>query len=66
MPVVTVQQSSGRTMEQKQLLMQRISEAFKEAYKIPPESVTVFFSEYDENQWGKAGCLASKQTLIGS
>ncbi|WP_447042681.1 tautomerase family protein [Vreelandella sp. H-I2] len=32
MPIVTVQQSSGRSKEQSELLVQRITEAFSEAY----------------------------------
>lgn len=32
MPIITIQQSPGRSKEQKQLLIQRITEAFEEAY----------------------------------
>ncbi|AWX98599.1 4-oxalocrotonate tautomerase [Marinomonas primoryensis] len=57
MPIVTIQQSPGRTKEQRQLLIKKISEAFKEAYDIDSESVTVFFQDYDDSHWGKAGVL---------
>ena len=57
MPVVTIQQSPGRSKEQKQLLIQRITEAFEEAYDMPPEGVTVFFQHFDDEHWGKAGKL---------
>ncbi len=43
MPVVTIQQSPGRSKEQRQLLIKRITEAFGEAYELKPEAVTVFF-----------------------
>jgi 4-oxalocrotonate tautomerase len=57
MPVVTIQQSPGRTKEQKQLLIKRITEAFEEAYGMPPEGVTVFFQNFDDEHWGKGGYL---------
>lgn len=57
MPIVTIQQSPGRTKAQRQLLIQRITEAFEEAYGMPPESVTVFMQDFDDEHWGKAGLL---------
>lgn len=57
MPVVTIQQSPGRTQEQRKRLIKRITEAFQEAYGVPPEAVTVFFQDYDDDMWGKAGLL---------
>lgn len=58
MPIITIQQSSGRSIDQRRLLMQRITEAFQEAYGLPPEAVTIFFEDYAEDMWGKAGLLA--------
>ncbi|MEL6385018.1 MAG: tautomerase family protein [Cyanobacteria bacterium J06626_18] len=57
MPIITIQQSVGRTAEQRRLLMQRITEAFQEAYDVPPEAVTIFFQDYTDDMWGKAGLL---------
>lgn len=57
MPVVTIQQSPGRTLEQRRLLVQRIAEAFQEAYKVNPESATIFLQNYDGEHWGKEGLL---------
>ena len=57
MPVVTIQQSPGRSKKQKQILIKRITEAFEEAYDLPPEAVTVFFQNFDDEHWGKAGKL---------
>lgn len=59
MPVVTIQQSPGRTVEQKRLLIKRITEAFEEAYGLDPEAVMVFFQNFDDEHWGKAGLLHS-------
>jgi len=57
MPVVTIQQSPGRTKEQRRLLIKRITEAFVEAYETKPEAVTVFFQNFDDEHWGKGGEL---------
>jgi len=57
MPVIRIQQSPGRSKEQKQLLIQRITEAFEEAYELPAEAVTVFFQNFVDEHWGKAGKL---------
>ncbi len=57
MPVVTIQQSPGRSKEQRQLLIKRITEAFGEAYELKPEAVTVFFQNFDDKHWGKGGKL---------
>lgn len=57
MPIITIQQSPGRTIEQRRLLMKRITEAFQEAYGLPAEAVTIFFQDYADDMWGKAGLL---------
>jgi len=57
MPVVTIQQSPGRTIEQRKLLIKRITEAFQEAYGVQSESVTIFFQNFDDEHWGKGGML---------
>jgi 4-oxalocrotonate tautomerase len=62
MPIVTIKQSSGRSKEQRQLLIKRITEAFEEAYKLKPEAVTVFFQNFDDEHWGKSGKLHSDKS----
>lgn len=57
MPVITIQQSPGRTVEQRQLLVKKITEAFEEIYGVNPEAVMIFFQNYDDDMWGKAGQL---------
>ncbi len=57
MPIITIQQASGRSAEQRRLLMQRITAAFQEAYGLPPEAVTIFFQDYADDMWGKDGLL---------
>ena len=57
MPFVTVQQSP-RDVEQKRLLVSRITQAFVDAYGVTPEQVQVFIHEVSDDNWGKAGMLA--------
>ncbi len=62
MPVITIQQSPGRTIEQRKLLVKRVTEAFVEAYSIKPEAVMIFFQDYEDDMWGKAGQLNVDRT----
>jgi len=58
MPIVTIQESAGRSREQRDELLARLTQAFVDAYGVPAESVTVFFNSYSSEDWGKAGKLA--------
>ncbi|MEW9797478.1 tautomerase family protein [Alteromonas sp. CYL-A6] len=62
MPIVTIQQSPGRTKKQRDILIKKITEAFEEAYDLSPEAVTVFFQNYDDSHWGKGGSLHEDRT----
>lgn len=57
MPMVTVAQSPGRTLEQRRELVEKITDAFVTSYGIAPEAVTIFLQDYDDSHWGKAGQL---------
>jgi 4-oxalocrotonate tautomerase len=57
MPIVTVQQSP-RDLDQRRRLVEGITQAFVDAYEIPPESVQVFIHEVDHEHWAKGGKLA--------
>ncbi|MDX6348750.1 MAG: 4-oxalocrotonate tautomerase [Streptomyces sp.] len=58
MPIVTVQQGP-RTAELKRDLVQRITDAFVDAYKVPAESVQVWIHEVPADSWGSAGKLTA-------
>ena len=58
MPIVTVQQSP-RDLERKRRLVAGITQAFVDAYDVPPEAVQVFIHEVDHENWAKAGKLAA-------
>jgi 4-oxalocrotonate tautomerase len=57
MPIVTIQQSP-RDVEQKRTLVAAVTQAFVDAYEIPPEAVQVFIHEVGHEDWAKAGKLA--------
>ena len=57
MPVVTIRQSTGKTKEQRELLIKKVTRAFEEAYGISGEAVTVSFRDYEDSYWGKGGVL---------
>ncbi|SNQ51865.1 4-oxalocrotonate tautomerase [Frankia canadensis] len=58
MPIVTVQQSP-RTVELKRQLVERITDAFVDAYQIPAETVQVWIQEVPADSWGAAGKLTA-------
>jgi 4-oxalocrotonate tautomerase len=58
MPIVTVQQSP-RDLERKRRLVAGITQAFVDAYEIPPETVQVYIHEVAHENWAKAGKLAA-------
>jgi 4-oxalocrotonate tautomerase len=58
MPIVTVQQGP-RTVELKRDLVQKITDAFVDAYQIPAETVQVWIHEVPADSWGAAGTLTA-------
>jgi len=57
-PIVTVQQSP-RDIERKRRLVAGITQAFIDAYGVGPEHVQVYIHEVDDENWAKAGKLAT-------
>jgi len=57
-PIVTVEQSP-RGIDEKRKLVAGITEAFVEAYGVSPEHVQVYIHEVDDENWAKAGKLAT-------
>ena len=57
MPVITIQESAGRTSDQRRKLVARITEAFRDAYGLESSAVTIFFQPYRDDEWAKDGKL---------
>ena len=58
MPNVIIQQGP-RTVELKRDLIKRITDAFVDSYRIPAETVQVWFQETPTDSWGSAGKLTA-------
>jgi len=57
MPVVTIRQFEGRTVEQKRRLSKDITDAIVTNYKIEPDRVIVHFFDMPKCNVAKAGKL---------
>jgi 4-oxalocrotonate tautomerase len=64
MPVITIQESTGRTSDQRRKLVARITDAFREAYGLEPSAVTIFFQPYRDDEWGKDGKLHTDRVAV--
>jgi 4-oxalocrotonate tautomerase len=59
MPVVHIYMFAGRTKEQKNELVRRISKDFEEIVSVKSESLNIH--DTDKEDWGIRGALASEQ-----
>jgi len=57
MPVVTVDMYEGRTTEQKQALVERITDAMVEEADASPEHLHVIINDVPKDSWGRNGKL---------
>lgn len=57
MPYIEIKLFEGRTQEQKQALVDRITEAFVEVAGAPREHVWIVFRDVPKEQWGMGGEL---------
>jgi len=57
MPVVTVEMYEGRTTEQKQALVEDITEAMVEKVDATPETLHVIIHDVPKESWGRDGKL---------
>ena len=62
MPVVQIYMYAGRTKEQKNELVKRISKDFEEVVNVRSDSLNILFHDMDKEDWGIRGALASDQT----
>ena len=59
MPDVTIRMYEGRTMDQKRLLLEKVTTAVCEAIDCKPEAVTCYIEEMKKEHHSRAGILAS-------
>jgi 4-oxalocrotonate tautomerase len=53
---------AGRTKEQKNELVKRISKDFEEVVNVKSDSLNILFHDMDKEDWGIRGALASEIT----
>lgn len=61
MPVVHIYMFPGRTKEQKNELVKRISKDFQDVANVKPEALNILFHDTAKEDWGIRGTLASEQ-----
>lgn len=60
MPVIEIKMWSGRTREQKKLLVEEITDSFLRIAKTTPDHVHIVFYDVDKEDWGIAGKLSDE------
>ncbi|MBO4880700.1 MAG: tautomerase family protein [Firmicutes bacterium] len=61
MPTIFVNILEGKTQEQKEAFVKKITEAAVETVDVLPEKVSVFFNEYPASHVARNGIMYSKQ-----
>lgn len=59
MPIITVKLAKGRTVEQKQMFVEAVTNEAVNTLNVKAEWVTVLFDEYDRENWASNGELHS-------
>ena len=57
MPKVTIEMFEGRSLEQKQQLVEKVTDAVVEAIDVKPETVDIILNNISKENWAKAGKL---------
>lgn len=61
MPIVQIEMIEGRTLEQKKLLVEKVTNAIVESVGAPPENISIIIREMAKENYAKAGILASEK-----
>ena len=61
MPIIRVEMFTGRTNEQKKILVKELTESFIKSCGGNRESVDVIITDIEQKNWGKAGELYSNK-----
>jgi len=61
MPIVQIEMLEGRTLEQKRMLVEKVTDAISQSVNCPKESVTIILREMSHQHLAKAGKLKCDQ-----
>lgn len=59
MPIVQIELLEGRTLAQKRLLVEKVTQAIVESTGAPAENVSIIIRDMQKENYAKAGKLAS-------
>jgi 4-oxalocrotonate tautomerase len=59
MPTIRIEMWSGRTLDQKRVLVKKVTEAVVEALKVQPEEVKIRIVESEKENYAVGGVLRS-------
>lgn len=59
MPIVQIELLEGRTVEQKRMLVEKVTQAVVESTNAKPENVSVIIRDMPKENYGHAGKLAT-------
>lgn len=57
MPVVTIKIAKGRSIETKRSVVSKITDILEKELKVKREWITIFFDEYERENWASCGEL---------
>ncbi len=58
MPIVQVELLEGRTLEQKRLLVEKVTQAIVDSIGAPAENITIIIRDMSKENFSKSGKLA--------
>lgn len=59
MPIITIQMSEGKTIEQKRTVAAEITQTVSGAFGVEPSAITILFQELPRENIAKSGKLLS-------
>ncbi|MDR2904201.1 MAG: 2-hydroxymuconate tautomerase family protein [Clostridiales bacterium] len=60
MPIIQLKMIKGRTEQQKQDFVEKVTALTAETFAVQPGAVTVVIEEYDKENWASGGKLYSR------
>lgn len=58
MPIVQIELLEGRTVEQKRVMAEKVTQAIVESLGAPPENISIIIRDMAKENYAKAGKLA--------